>query len=197
MHRTLTLAALLTLSSTPVLATDLYLGIAASKSRVDTDGVNAISAKLDNTDTGSKLMLGYKLAPTISLEAAFTDLGKAILSGNSGDTFQINNDNYEFFLPGSLSITGEALTIGLLIEPPLGNSGFAFLARIGLAMWETEISASFPGVSLSVQRDGTDIYAGLGASYQVNQHWSLRSEIESFNADGNAFLSSLSASYHF
>lgn len=196
-YQVASIAALLTLSSMPSLAGEFYVGAAFGNSRVDTDGVNAITAKLDDSDSGSKLLVGYKLLPEISLEAAYANLGTATLSGDAGNTFQIGSDDYEFILPGSLSVEGEAITLGLLAHAPIADSDFGLFARLGLAMWETEVSASFPGTQISIGRDGNDLYAGIGAHYNICKHWALRAEFENLNVDGDAFLATLGATYSF
>jgi len=69
--------------------------------------------------------------------------------------------------------------------------------RLGIFLWETEVSYSSGGVSYSHDDDGTDIRFGLGAGWKFNENFSARFDYEMYSATTDVDMISLGAVYSF
>jgi len=114
---------------------------------------------------GDDISLGFRLAAqphkNVAIEVGYLNVGDADDSyiDGFGDTIkeEVSTDMY---------------TAGVKLMLPL-ESGLALNARLGMAMWDTEIKASdssMPGQTLTADDDGTDFYYGIGAQYSFTEN---------------------------
>jgi OOP family OmpA-OmpF porin len=149
----LTALAALTLSAA---ASAQTYGVASvGIARVDVDCTGAASC--DKSDTGFKLMGGYKFTPNVAAEIGYFDFGKAKASG-SGVNAELKNSAF-----------GGGVAYHLDLAPSWNAVG-----RLGLAQVKTKISGTVSGLgSASDSDNNTALYAGLGVGYKLSKTLSI------------------------
>ena len=176
--------------STPSLASNLYITGSLGQAKADIDSISGVT--IDDKDTSYSLGLGYKINDYIAIEGGYRSLGEATLSSTAavsgtylGKSFTASGtvgaaaDATGFFLGGNFSL-------------PVTNKFSAHL-KAGLFNWDSDITGSGSGTitydgtvyavatSLSTDEDGTDLYYGLGASYQFSDNVGVGAQWLRFN----------------
>jgi len=136
----------------------------------------------DRSDTGGKLVGGYKFGNGFSAELGYINFGKAKLSDSSD----------------WMSTKVSAITLGGAYALPL-NKDWGLNLRLGVAQVKAKTDSSF-GVSGS--QSDTNLYAGIGASYAVSPSIKLELGVDSSKAgsgdnSGNVQLISVGATFAF
>lgn len=135
------------------------------------------SSSVDDTDTGWKLFAGYRFMKYFAVEGAYVNFGEAtahsIITAPSAGTVDTTAE-------------ADAWTLSALGILPL-NEKFSLFARVGLNIWDAEVSATGTGgggsASFSDDADGTDWVYGVGAAYDITQNLSVRGEWERYDLD--------------
>ena len=123
------------------------VSIGSSKLNVDCTGATTC----DSTDTGYKLLGGYKFSPNFAVEAGLFGFGKAKASDTVGNTAEITNT---------------AFGGGIAFHQDLAPD-WNFVARVGVASVKTKISGTVIGLgSASDSYSNIASYAGLGIGYK-------------------------------
>ena len=154
-------------------AQQYYLGGSFGSS--DADDGNAMpdlitSGTVDGGDSGTKLFGGYRFTQNIALELAYVDLGKLSYSGLFGPLTVTN---------GTVKTSGFAVSaVGLL---PL-NQGFSLFGKAGVFSWEAKARDITGGAPFAALEDGSDLFIGLGAAFDVTRNFSVRAEWELYEA---------------
>jgi hypothetical protein len=148
------------LGSTGALAVDngIYVGASVGESGVEFDDNEGFN--FDDSDTGYKLDVGWRILDWLGLEANYIDLGKT--NGDvAGEPAEFEADGFNFS--------------GLLFLPV---GPVDLFARAGFISWDAK--ARLPDLDLSASDDGMDFSYGVGAQFRV---WSLslRAEYERFD----------------
>ncbi len=149
------------------------IGSASIDERV---GGAGLGASVDDSDTGAKLLLGYRLNEMLLFEASWVELGE-FQGAVQGAGVNVNTDGFAFHGVGSI---------------PVGER-FSILARIGVMFWESDIRVA----GLQANDDGTDIAWGLGASYRLADTIDLRAEWERYDAGADIDLVTVGGVVHF
>lgn len=135
------------------------------------------SASIDDGDTSFSLTLGYQLTPNIALEGGFIDLGELTANANSDGTGFL-------FAPGPVNF--KVAVDGLFFDVkgllPL-NEQFSLYGKLGLLKWSEEGTLSDSTGSLSGDDDGTDIFFGVGASFNINHNISINADYSRYKVD--------------
>ena len=114
----------------------------------DTDFEEDVNDFLKNdSDTAFGVGVGYMFHENIGVEAGYKDFGE-----------------YGFDTPGG-NAKSSGFNLGLIAETPLQNQ-FDVYGKVGFLMWESDISLS--GFS-NESGDGTDLYFGFGAKYNISK----------------------------
>lgn len=164
-------------------AENFYVGGSFGRTSVDT-GITAITATLDEEDTGSKFYVGYKLSETISVEAHYADLGEASLSGNNGSTFQLGGTTFQFTANNAkIGVSATSFGVSGLAYLPINQELKPFV-RFGIQSWETKFKVSSTNYSGGLKFDGTDPFFGFGLDYKINDTMDVRAEYEVYKGDG-------------
>jgi Outer membrane protein beta-barrel domain len=148
-----------TLGATSAFAVDngIYVGASVGDSSVDFDeeGFN-----FDDSATGYKLNVGWRILDWAGIEANYVDLGST-----DGD-FVGERAEYE----------ADGINFSGLLFLPVGPVDL--FARAGFISWDAE--AKLPDLDLTASDDGMDFSYGVGAQFRV---WSLslRAEYEVFD----------------
>jgi OOP family OmpA-OmpF porin len=145
-------------------------------SALDT-GITIANSKVDKTDTGYKIQVGYEFTENFAVEGGYTDLGKFTYDANLSDGSKAKAT----WEPSGWNI--DALAIMPLTKD------FAFFAKFGFidAKVEEKDKISTLAGTATDKTSTTDFrtLAGIGLSYTLIDHLLLRVEAESYNNLGN------------
>lgn len=140
-------------------------------------GVTATSTTEDG-DSGLKVFAGYRIMKYLAVEGAYANLGevsaRVITTAPVAGTANIELEN-------------TAITLSALGILPL-NDKFSLFGRLGLNVWNVDVSASGTGsggATYSDSDDGTGVVYGLGAAYNLTPNLNLRVEWERYDFDGS------------
>jgi OmpA-OmpF porin, OOP family len=155
-----------------------YVGLSIGQTKAK-DGCSAGAAfgiSCDDKDTAWKIFGGYQFNRYAAAEAAYTDLGKVKGSSPAG-SFEAKSNAWELVGVGSY---------------PIGTSGFAPYAKLGLYRGETKTSGVVTGKDTS-----NDWTGGLGVRYDFMRNFAVRAEWQRYNGDSDIDVFSIGALYKF
>ncbi len=139
------------------------------------------SPNVDDEDNGYSMGIGVRMGPNVSVEGGYVDLGE--VSGSNGTD--------------SLSVETGGAFAGLGLFIPL-QPGFELTGRVGLIAWDSDAKISIGGVSSSESEDGTDLYYGVGAAFQVSRELHLTVGFDRYDIDDtDVDMLSLGAKFYF
>lgn len=132
-------------------------------------GLDAASTKVDTSDIGYSLFLGYKFNPYISLEAGYQDLGDRSVHFSGTTT---NPDAYYELAEHVYPETGDGLSLSLLGTIPFDN-GFSITGKLGYFDWELDaVTYELSGGSAEQRGDDSrkdsGIWYGAELGYQID-----------------------------
>lgn len=130
----------------------------------------------DDSDTGIKVFAGNQLNSNVAFELNYTDLGSATSKG-SGTIFG-------FPAAGTVEWEGKGFGVDVVGTAPISPQ-FGFIGRLGLFLWDVELSASGLGGSFSDSDSGTAFTYGVGVAYQFGKSAGLRVEWQVYNDIGD------------
>lgn len=159
-----------------------YAAIAIGQSTYDADkgdadrslnsaGFAITDSSLDDSDTGYKIMGGYKFNDNLAVEAGYVDLGHA--------TYKVSVTGAN----AKLDLHAYGLSVDAVGTLPFG-AGFSGYLRAGLiAAWvESDVSATGSGGSASDDSTDSSVKpaAGVGLAYDLNETLTVRIEYERY-----------------
>lgn len=169
--------------------TNWYAGISLGTSTLDTGVSNTTgTARLDDDDSGFKILVGKKIDKTISVEAFYADFGEASLTGNTGDTFDLGGSTF-VFTTNNAKIATAATAIGVNAKFTYAFDNKSSIAgRIGMMLWDVTASVSGASIaSATASDDGTDLFYGIGYKYNFNNKYALTVDYDLYTADDADF----------
>lgn len=183
------LSTVLGMTSAQAADTEFYVGGSFGQSKAaDFNGsdVDAALSSLgitahtttDDTDTGWKAFAGYRIMKYLAVEGAYTNLGE--ITAKTIATAPVAGT-------ANTKIENEAWTISAVGILPL-NDKFSLFARLGLNVWNMDVSASGTGsgtTSVSSKDNGTNAVYGVGAGYSLTPNLNLRAEWERYDFGGD------------
>jgi OmpA-OmpF porin, OOP family len=129
------------------------LSVGRSSLKFDCEG----AAQCDKTNTGVKLMAGYRFTPQLGAELGYHTFGRA----SATDGFD------------GIGLRSTALGVGLSFQQDIGSQWMAF-ARLGVAQVRTRLSVQINGVGEFRDTDkNVQPYGGLGIGYRLDKQVSL------------------------
>jgi OmpA-OmpF porin, OOP family len=165
-----------------------YVGAAFGQSDVETSVTAPLitSGTVDGKDSAFKIFGGLQFHPNFAAEIAYVDLGSMNYSG-SFLGIPVTN--------GSVDITGfSASAVGRLL---LGEA-FSLHGKVGFWGWDQKARDTTGGIPFSDSATGSDIFYGVGATYQVTKMIGVRAEWEQFKMDSDkANLATLGVLFRF
>lgn len=154
----------------------LYIGGGGGQSKFqDIDQVqsacNTVGATcgVDDSDTGYKVFIGYRMARYLAFEAGYIDLGEATASSVVP-------------VSATASLTAEGGYVALLPQLPLGPSVSIF-GRIGLSGVDAKLKAAGGGLTYSDSSGAAGLVLGGGAEIHLTDNISIRGEWERHSFD--------------
>lgn len=168
-----------------------YLGLGAGESSFDIskaelDGVvmNALfsqglvvtsgASTFEDSDTAVALFAGYHFNPYIAVAAGYVDLGTA----EYRSTGTVNPPGPVLSAPSAVNIDVEStgFTLAALGSLPVGNV-VDLHGRMGILFAKTDLSVALGVGSVSGSDtqtlDSTGAFFGVGAGFNLGEHWSL------------------------
>jgi OOP family OmpA-OmpF porin len=143
--------------------TGFYVGLGVGRAEVR-EFCTTVSGQCDSKDQTWNLYLGYQVNRFFAVEAGYTDLGDATVSGVIAGVG-----------PASLRMSNKAweiVGVGLL---PLPNSNFAFFGKLGAIRYKSSLvgGGAFVG---AVDDNGTELTGGVGVQYSFTRELAGRLE---------------------
>lgn len=183
-NKPIAVSVLLSVASTSLPASDLYLVGAIGRSHFAVEqgtidgairkaGANGISSTTDKDDTAYKIQLGYRFNPYLAIEGGYVDLGKATYAAR--------------FDGGSATVTIRARGVNAAV---LGlfpvNDSFTLFGKLGVINAKAETELRTTGLSASVNSTNLRANTGLGVTYNFGKAISGRFEYEEFYKLGDS-----------
>ena len=164
----------LVLATQPALAQqgNWYVGAGAGVSRLSPDTDGSDFTLDDEASVAAGVYAGMDIGHRLGVEAAWTQLGEAGLSGG---------ENVEY---SAVSIGGIAYVLGETDVRRRQDSWSGYL-RLGLSKISNESDI------LLAEEDNTAIWAGAGIQWPMGDSWGLRGELASFDGDAQAATASV------
>lgn len=164
-YTTLTLLALGLLTSPAHAAQDdLYVGLSVLSSMLEPDTSNSTYRITEDTDTGYKVFLGYDLRNFFGLEASYSELGEAALTGPTTGVIEYNNWNVSGLLYFPFSSTGPRMFV---------KAGFG------------DIDVDSNNIPYT-EEEGHQTTAGIGLDWPLRSGYSVRAEYDFFDKDAQS-----------
>jgi OOP family OmpA-OmpF porin len=136
-------------------------GLSASDLSPLDDGSDFTNITTDAKDTAFSIYGGYQIDPNFSVEFGYINMGSYsadATSDGSGTAFNAGNIDIDVDLT--------AFNLGMKGMLPIANN-FAGYGKLGFTRWDADFSAANGALSASASDDGTDLYYGVGASYDI------------------------------
>jgi long-subunit fatty acid transport protein len=150
---------------------------------------NNLTITVDDTDTAPILVVGFKVADNLALEAGIigkVDVGISVTANYNGSLY-----GRTVVANGRLDVTGEgkeSYMLGGAFTIPV-NDKFDLVARAGVMWWDVDyylsanVAGTVNGTAFAVNQkvflqsaDGADPYFGVGATYKFTKNWALKAD---------------------
>jgi OOP family OmpA-OmpF porin len=139
------------------------VGVATVDHTFDLPGTTNTSS--DGYKASGKIFGGYDIDQTWGVEAGYTDFRKSHADYTvAGVPGRAESDGHSFYLAGKATA-------------PI-NEQFSVFGKLGAARNKSTLSATTPGLSRDESK--TEVYAGLGVQYNLNQKVALTAEYERY-----------------
>lgn len=153
----------------------------------------SLTSKLDDSDNGWGVQIGYRWNSYIAAEVGYVDLGKAVYKGGLAYTnVSTNPVVVTELIATDLRFESSGPTLSLVGMFPIGER-FDIHARAGVYFGDTRervrtIAASDPDSFESSERKGgsSDLLFGIGATWNINDSYSVRLEWQRFDKVGDS-----------
>lgn len=143
-----------------------------------------VGGSCDETDSGWKGFLGYRVNRHLAIEGTYINWGEASIRNATFGGLPTSGR-------GELTSMGAAI-VGLL---PVGER-FSLFGKVGMLLSEVEVQVNVAGFPGSGTQDETEIHYGFGAMYNVTRNFALRGEWERAD-DAKATMISIGIQYKF
>lgn len=152
----------------------LELGIGQSKVDLGSFGApTGVSLSRDEKDTTWTVSGGYMFHPYLGAEIGYRDLGKwsATATGPGGTA--------------RATIEIDGFVFGAIGRIPVAER-FSIIPRAGFFMWDGKGVVTLNGATVStVSDDGTDLYLGIGAQFEISKQFHIGAHFSRYDADGD------------
>lgn len=169
-----------------------YSGIAGGISMLDMGSKRAAddalfgglvdSSSLDDTYGGFSLHVGYRWNSYVGTELAYLDLGEGVYEASVSNP-AITSVPFDY----SARFSSSGIAVSMLGMLPLGEGRFDLHGRAGVLYADTRNRGRLLDqdtgevlLSAEVKANSWDLFAGLGAAWNINDSFSLRVEYQRF-----------------
>ena len=178
-----------------------YVGMQNNELDVNTSSLENSGLTVDKKDTGFHFGAGYKMNNNLSFEMGYLDIGKAsigtgTMSATASGVGTVGGSSYSYSadLAGTADATVESdgYTLGGIYSVPMADKLEGFL-KAGMYFWDAEakVTGTITDGTLTIDgtaytagaydvaglsKSGSDLYIGLGGSYELSPELSLRAD---------------------
>ena len=163
------------------------------------DELKGTGVTIDDSDTVANFSLGYKVSPSVALEGSIISGGEvsASLSGDESGTFQ----GKTYSASGTVTVkakTDTSYLFGLKYSGKIGSYPLSLNMKAGQLFWDVDYIASasgtitYGGTTYSgsttetlLAVDGSDLYFGIGMSYELSNNSSIDLDYISTEINGS------------
>ena len=164
------------------------------------DELKGTGVTIDDNDTIANFSLGYKVSPSLALEGSIISGGEvsASLSGDESGTFQ----GKTYSASGTVTVkakTDTSYLFGLKYSGKIGSYPLSLNMKAGQLFWDVDYIASASGTityggttysgSITEETllavDGSDLYFGIGMSYELSNNSSIDLDYISTEINGS------------
>lgn len=165
----------------PAQAGPAYIGAGIGQSHAEISSLGSFS----ENDFGYKIYGGYRFQKYFAAELFYLDLTEI----GSAEK------------PGGTSVEASGFGVGVLGAYPLTET-FEVFGKLGLLRWSTDLNMNTGVTIVSMSDDGTDPGFGIGLLSRINEQFTFRLEIETYDVqfatlDGSVSLLSFGVLYRF
>lgn len=174
----------LMLTCSAVSAQDWSLSLGLGKSQASFKNLTDVDIQMDDSDSTVHLAVGYEVFENLSLNLSWIDLGEAeaTFTTNTTDPTSLQRDNQS-----NVPVLGDGMAVSLTYDFYTAE-GFTFFGEIGGYSWEADLNSDANGQLLSNGIDGTDIFFGIGAGYEVTERIESYFKITRYNLAPNNIM---------
>ncbi len=168
-----------------------YAGGAIGGTNIDSSiSVKTGNITEDHSDYGAKLFLGYRTCPYFKIEIAYADLGKASITGNTGESFSLDNGSYTFTSAGTVTAEPEALSIEGVFTVPLEeistHEAMKYMTpffKVGVDFWSVDYTGTGVLNTKLEDSDGTSLVFGAGLDINITPYFVIRGEFQRYRVE--------------
>jgi opacity protein-like surface antigen len=146
-------------------AQQAYVGVGIATADHTFNAAGASNVNTDGYKANGKLFGGYEFDQMWGVEAGYTDFRK------SDSSYTLNNAR------GRAETDGNSFYIAGKATAPV-NEQFSVFGKLGAARNKTTLTAT--DVSLNRSESKTEVYAGIGAQYNLSKQVALTAEYERY-----------------
>lgn len=139
------------------------VGVATADHQYNLPGATGVSS--DGYKASGKIFGGYDIDQTWGVEAGYTDFGKSKAS------YTLNG------VPGTAESDGHSFYVAGKATAPITDQ-FSIFGKVGAARNKSSLSSTNAVYNTSDSK--TELYAGVGAQYNLNQKVALTAEYERY-----------------
>lgn len=149
-----------------LLCTTASTSLLASETPFFIGAATTISGYDDNDNQTYKINAGYQFNKYFSGELNHLDLGERDIYDGTGD------------------LAANAYSLGMIAQYPINQ--WSIYGKLGLLNWSQDGVIITPSDKTNINESGVDISYGVGVNYRLNQHLSIKTEVESVKVNNNS-----------
>lgn len=170
-----------------------YVGLALGNTNIESDISDNKGGDLDKKDVSVRLLYGYNLSERFAVEAFWTNLGKAELSGDSsGSQFKFDDLAVSALSKFSVKAKSQAYGVGAILSL-IANPRLFTQIKLGIQANKTEYSSSGnfintnteASVKIDETKKSVGLYGGLNIEYDFDEDLAVRGEALVYDIAGN------------
>lgn len=171
-----------------VASADWYIGASVGQSKIDAesgeieaaflidDAFVATGTSLDETDTGWKAYVAYRILPVFAVEATYADLGEASFLTTIESAPPPNDALTPFEILGTA--TADGFQLSAVLELSLVGP-ISLIGKVGAFRWEAEFTEEIVETgAIRVARTEAEVDALYGVGLQVSMSDSIAARVE-------------------
>ena len=164
-----------------------------------------VSLSEDDSDTGFKVLAGYRFNQYVAVEVQFADLGTASLDfTGEGDIDGGEGGSIDVDIAGGADVDVDGFGINVEGSWPI-NESLSLIGKIGMFSWDAESAGSIDltvggdteSFAVATDDDGTDVNFGIGARYTFMKQLGVQLEWERYALESDVDLISASVTWEF
>lgn len=138
--------------------------------------VSGVPGSGTDSNTAYIINAGYRDQGILGFEAGYTNLGSVTAKDDFGDRAKLKADGWTAGLNGHFDLTDQ----------------WYLSARGGLFLWKLKSNVTYTDVTggrttLRDSKQALDWYAGVGAGYNIDRHWSVGAAFDYYKVNTHSY----------